>query len=122
MAGFVPKGHFESTVARAHHANKELGAYPKFTTFGAIALNRGVGGVNPSAVEIALESGAKVVWLPTLDATNHARAFGSGGTYGFQAMSLKFRRPSRHSQTYSVIDSEGSLTTEAKEVIEIVAA
>jgi hypothetical protein len=122
MAGFVPKGHFESTVARAHHANKELGAYPNFKAFGAIALNRGVGGVNPAAVEIALESGAKVVWLPTLDATNHARAFGSGGTYGFQAMSLKFRRPSRHAQTYSVLDSNGALTAEAKEVIEIVAA
>ncbi len=122
MAGFVPKGHFESTVARAHHANKELGAYPKFKAFGAIALNRGVGGVNPAAVEIALESGAKVVWLPTLDAANHARAFGSGGTYGFQAMSLKFRRPSRHSQTYSVVDAAGALTPEAKEVIEIVAA
>lgn len=122
MAGFIPKGHFESTVARAHHANKELGAYPHFKAFGAIALNRGVGGVNPSAVEIALESGAKLVWLPTLDATNHARAFGSGGTYGFQAMSLKFRRPSRHTATYSVVDANGTLTPEAKEVIEIVAA
>lgn len=122
MAGFIPKGHFESTVARAHHANKELGAYPHFKAYGAIALNRGVGGVNPSAVEVAMESGAKLVWLPTLDATNHARAFGSGGTYGFQAMSLKFRRPSTHTATYSVTDAHGALTPEAKEVVEIVAA
>ena len=122
MAGIVTKGHFESTVARAHHANKELGEFPRFKVYGAIALNRGVGGVNPGAVEIALESGAKLVWLPTLDATNHARAFGTGGTYGFKAMSLSFRRPSTYRETFSVLDAVGKLTPAAKEVIEITAA
>ena len=60
--------------------------------FSGIALNRGVGGVNPGAVELALQQGAKVVWMPTLDAANHAAAFGAGGTYGFKAMTLTSRR------------------------------
>ena len=122
MAGIVTKGHFESTIARAHHANKELTGYPNFKVFAAIALNRGVGGVNPGAVEIAMELGAKVVWLPTLDAANHVKAFGGGGTYGFQAMSLDFRRPSTFRDSYSVVDQAGRLTPQAKEVIDIVHA
>src|SRR5258708_7375530 len=90
MAGMVTKGHFESTIARAHHANRELNN-PNFRVYAAIALNRGVGGINPGAVEVAMDMGAKVVWLPTLDAANHARAFGGAGTYGFKAMTLDFK-------------------------------
>lgn len=121
MAGMITKGHFESTVPRAHHANKELND-PSFTVYSAIALNRGVGGINPAAVELAMDMGAKLVWLPTLDATNHARAFGSAGTYGFKAMSLDFKRPSTFDKTFSVLDTNGKLTSETKEVIEIVNA
>ena len=121
MAGMIAKGHFESTVSRAHHANKELNN-PHFTVYAAIALNRGVGGVNPAAVELAMDTGAKLVWLPTLDATNHARAFGGAGTYGFKAMTLDFKRPSTFDKTYGVLDQSGKLTAETKEVIDIVNA
>jgi len=92
------------------------------TVYAAIALNRGVGGVNPAAVELAMDTGAKLVWLPTLDASNHARAFGGAGTYGFKAMTLDFKRPSTFDQTYSVLNANGKLTAETKEVIDIVHA
>lgn len=121
MAGMVTKGHFEATIARAHHANKEINS-PTFKVYSAIALNRGVGGINPAAVELAMDMGTKVVWLPTLDSTNHARAFGGAGTYGFKAMSLNFKRPSTFNKTYSVLDSNGKLTAETKEVVDIVNA
>jgi hypothetical protein len=39
---------------------------------GAIALNAGVGGLNAQAVEIAARGGARIVWLPTVDAENEA--------------------------------------------------
>jgi hypothetical protein len=39
---------------------------------GAIALNNGVGGLNAQAVEIAARAGARIVWLPTVDAENEA--------------------------------------------------
>ena len=121
MAGMVTKGHFESTIARAHHANKEL-ANPNFKVYAAIALNRGVGGINPAAVELAMDMGAKIVWLPTLDSANHARAFGGAGTYGFKAMTLDFKRPSTFNAAYSVLDGNGKLSAETKEVIDIVNA
>jgi Family of unknown function (DUF6282) len=121
MAGMVAKGHFEATIARAHHANKELNT-PNFKVYSAIALNRGVGGINPAAVELAMDMGAKVVWLPTLDAANHARAFGGAGTYGFKEMTLNFKRPSTFDKTYTVLDNSGKLNAETKEVIDIVNA
>ena len=39
---------------------------------GAITLNAGVGGLNALAVEIAARGGARIVWLPTVDAENEA--------------------------------------------------
>lgn len=120
MAGIVIKSHFESTVSKAYHARRATAElYPEFKVFAGIALNRGVGGVNAGAVELALQQGAKIVWLPTLDAANHAKAFGSGGTYGFKAMTLTSRR-SAANPLYSVTDANGKLTPEVKEVIDVV--
>jgi SpoU rRNA methylase family enzyme len=120
MAGIVIKSHFESTVSKAYHARLAVrDAYPDFQVFSGIALNRGVGGVNPGAVELALQQGAKVVWMPTLDAANHAVAFGAGGTYGFKAMTLTSRRRSEP-PLYRVTGEKGTLTAEAKEVVQLV--
>jgi hypothetical protein len=122
MAGIVIKSHFESTVSKVHHARLAVrDAFPDFRVFSSIALNRGVGGVNPGAVELALQQGAKVVWLPTLDAANHARVFGAAGSYGSKGMTLTSKRRSEP-VLYSVTDANGRLTSEAREVIELVIA
>jgi hypothetical protein len=121
MGGIVIKSHFESTISKAHHARRAVAEWPGFKVFAGIALNRGVGGVNPGAVEIALDQGAKIVWWPTFDADNHARAFGGSGTYGFHSMTLSFRGPSRPRGRFTVVRN-ARLTPEAKEVIDIVAA
>src|SRR5262245_36268770 len=120
MAGIVIKSHFESTVSKAHHARVAVqDAFPDFRVYASITLNRGVGGVNPGAVDLALQQGAKVVWLPTLDAANHVAAYGGAGTYGISAMTIG-GRPTRL-QHYSVLDGNGYLTDDAKAVIELVA-
>jgi hypothetical protein len=120
MAGIVIKSHFESTVSKAYHARLAVReAYPDFQVFSGIALNRGVGGVNPGAVDLALQQGARIVWMPTLDAANHAVAFGAGGTYGFKAMTVTSRRRGKD-PLYRVIGENGKLTPEAKEVVELV--
>lgn len=119
MAGIVIKSHFESTVSKVHHARIAVReTYPNFQVFAGIALNYGVGGVNPAAVELALQQGAKVVWMPTIDAANHAKAFGSSGSYGFNAMTLKSRRK-RQDPLLSVLDAGGKLTAQAREVIDL---
>lgn len=121
MAGIVIKSHFESTISKAHHARREVTkTYPDFKVFAGIALNRGVGGINPGAVEWALDQGAKIVWLPTFDAANHARAFGGVGTYGFKSMTVPSRKTVLHEQ-FTVLKGN-RLSDKAKEVIDLIAA
>ena len=76
----VIKSHHVPTVDRATLVNRikeeKYGNTSDFTMFGGIALNRFVGGINPWAVETALKSGGKVVWMPTNTAENHCRKEG----------------------------------------------
>jgi len=67
MKAIVLKNHFVETAAQAEIATYET----HFPTFGGISLNLTVGGLNPYAVDNALELGAKFVWLPTF----HSKIF-----------------------------------------------
>ena len=67
LKGFVLKSHYLSTAERAQVVCR---AVPGIEAYGAITLNHAVGGLNPVAVEIAGRSGAKIVWMPTVDADN----------------------------------------------------
>src|SRR5207237_5061235 len=69
LAGFVLKSHYAPTAERAAVVR---GAVAGVHVLGAITLNNGVGGLNAQAVEIAARSGARIVWLPTVDAENEA--------------------------------------------------
>lgn len=69
-AGCVLKGHCEPTVGRAVAA----GAGRSVAVYGGIVLNRPAGGFNPTAVAAALSMGARVVWMPTVDAAHHRAA------------------------------------------------
>lgn len=69
-SGFVLKGHYESTVGRAHDLARQSG----LSVVGGVTLNQTAGGVNPAAVAAALEAGGRVVWMPTADAHTQERA------------------------------------------------
>ena len=71
LAGFGLKSHYTSTAERARVVNRVV---PEVRAIGAITLNAAVGGLNPLAVEIAAREGARIVWLPTVDAVNEASA------------------------------------------------
>jgi hypothetical protein len=73
LAGFVIKSHYVPTAERAAVVR---GAVPGVRALGAITLNAGVGGLNAQAVEIAARGGARIVWMPTVDAENEAREEG----------------------------------------------
>ena len=78
----VIKTHFSPTAGRAALANLvRQEKYPDsdFELIGGIALNRSVGGLNPYALETELKLGAKVVWLPTMDAENQLLKDGRSG-------------------------------------------
>lgn len=68
MAALVIKSHQNSTVERAWLASKVV---RKVQIFGGLVLNETVGGLNPSAVRVALQLGAKQIWMPTRSAKNH---------------------------------------------------
>lgn len=55
---------------------------PGIDIFGSLACNRQVGGLNPFAVEAAIKYGARQIWLPTIDSTNHEVVTGSVGQHG----------------------------------------
>ena len=67
LAGIVLKSHYVPTAERAAVVQ---GVVPGVAVLGAIALNRAVGGMNALAVEVAAREGARVVWLPTVDAVH----------------------------------------------------
>ncbi len=75
LKGFVLKSHYVHTGERAQVVAR---AVPGISAYGAVTLNHAVGGLNPVAVEIAGRSGARIVWMPTVDAANET-AGRSGG-------------------------------------------
>jgi hypothetical protein len=79
------KCHSERTTSRAYMAQQMV---PGIQVVGGIVLNRSVGGINPAAVESALQLGARHIWMPTVDAANHARTFGSTGAYDKQSSTV----------------------------------
>ena len=111
FAGLVIKNHFEGTASRAALAAR---AAPGVKVYGGIVLNRAVGGVNPHAVEVALRLGARIVWMPTLDAECHRRAFGFGGGFPAQASGLEGQTPG------IAIVRDGALVPEARETMALV--
>jgi len=60
----VLKAHDSPTPSLAWAVQRDVG--DDISVFGGICCDREVGGVNPAAVEVALELGARIVWLPTL--------------------------------------------------------
>ncbi|WP_201004024.1 DUF6282 family protein [Paenibacillus glycanilyticus] len=72
----VIKSHHVPTMDRAYLVQKIV---PGVSVFGSLTLNLPVGGLNPYAVDTALQLGAKTVWLPTIDAANHRNYEGKSG-------------------------------------------
>ena len=67
LKGFVLKSHYFPTAERAKVVCR---AVPGIEAYGALTLNHSIGGLNPVAIELAGRSGAKIVWMPTVDAAN----------------------------------------------------
>lgn len=113
MDGVVVKSHVIPTVARVDQVNE---AVSEEILYGGIALNGGVGGLNPDAVEIALELGAKIVWLPTAWSANHAQQAREAGQSRFVG-----QRIPEPDEEISVARN-GELIEPMQEIIELVAS
>jgi hypothetical protein len=114
MRGFVLKDHDASTTGRAYYVNR---MYPGVESFGAVVLNRSVGGLNPYVAEAAIHYGAKVVWMPSNHSKYHAEYFNTPDY-------PQFGRPRRQrpGDGVTVFAEDGrTLTKDARTICEIVA-
>jgi len=118
MRAVCLKTHNFPTVALAL-LTREL--YPEVDVFGSIACNFQVGGINPMAVEAAIKYGARQVWLPTIDSTNHAKVTGSVGQHG-KGLTIVggISQYALNHPRIDLLDGEGKLSAELKEVIQLV--
>ena len=121
MKGFGIKSHYFCTAERARLVKK---FNPNFNPIGAITLNNSVGGINPTAVEMAAKDGAKIVWMPTFDAENEIQYMFSQA--GYEELppwaQVQFdRRKEGKSQTGITVLEEGKLKAPVQEVLQLVA-
>ena len=76
LGAVLIKSHQNSTVERAWLVSQCVSG---IRVYGGLVLNETVGGLNPAAVRLALELGARQVWMPTRSARNHRQHHGQDG-------------------------------------------
>lgn len=96
----VIKSHTGDTAARAALASAHTHG---IRIYGGVVLNESVGGLNPRAVEISLQLGGKIVWMPTVDAAHHRFRTGKEGGI-------------------SILDARGELRSELRDILRLVRA
>ncbi len=123
LAGFVLKSHYVPTAERAAVVRK---AVPGVAVLGSIALNSSVGGMNALAVEIAAREGARIVWLPTVDAENETagRSEPKPGQHlpPWAKMQHELRAQGMDIRPVPVVDREGKILPETRRVLDRIAA
>ncbi len=115
MRGIVLKSHFAATTFVADLVQKAVGGV---AVFGGIVLNRWVGGLNPDAVDMAIASGARQVWFPTLSSRRHLETYGES-----QFRVQKTSRPMRRhpGEGLTVFGSGGKLLPDVEAILDLIA-
>lgn len=117
-AGFravLYKDHFYLGVAHAVILEK-LVPNTGVKLFSGLALNNASGGINPHAVNHAINIGAKIVWLPTLSAANHI-AQTQGQAKNFPKTAKRMLDPI----PLTALDANGRITDDTKMVLDLIA-
>lgn len=113
MRGLVIKSHLIPTIGSAQLANEIV---PETTIFGSVALNAPAGGLNPRTVIANIKAGAKVFWLPTIDAAfgykkalegHWIKNYNGGGNFN------------REIEYMTVTDGTGELKDEVRDIVDI---
>ncbi|MCI0487762.1 MAG: DUF6282 family protein [Blastocatellia bacterium] len=121
LRGFVLKSHYIPTAERAKVVAR---AVPGIESYGAIALNHSIGGLNAVAVEIAGRSGNKIVWFPTVDAANETAGRPDGGNEKLPFWAKIQREIAAAGITrppITVLDSQGGISEETRQCLELIA-
>ncbi len=113
MRGFVLKDHDMSTTGRAFYIDR---MYPGVEPFGAVVLNRSVGGLNPYVVESAIHYGARVIWMPSNHSQWHSDYYDMP-----DYPTLGRFQPQLPGEGVTVLDPDGNLKPEVLTIVELIA-
>jgi len=105
MAGVLFLDHTYNTTTMARTIN-EMNFHTK--AYGTIMLNEGVGGLNPSVVEIALSLGTKQIQMPTYSSKAHFDAYGDD---------QKIFPYKKRVKPICILDDHGRLIPEVEEIL-----
>lgn len=122
LAGYAIKNHWTSTAGRAQLINK---MFPGCDAVGTITLNSAVGGLNPTAVEMAARGGVKLVWFPTCD-NEHEMAYQFDGNPNkkrafWASIILEMKEQGIVTPTLNCLDESGELKQEVLDILDIIA-
>jgi hypothetical protein len=119
LGGFVLKSHHVPTADRATLVRQIV---PGIDVLGSITLNHFVGGLNAPAVEVAARLGARVVWLPTVDAANEAGVLERDpATRPYWAtIQAELKQRGHLRPPIAVVDADGRPVPELLAVLEVV--
>jgi hypothetical protein len=111
------KCHHTLNADRAFLIRKTL---PGFEVHGGFVLNYFVGGINPEAVEAAIMSGAKEVWMPVFHSDHRIKKFGHPGLPNLRPV----KEVTRHNKVWkgiSILNSAGEIIPELREILCMIA-
>jgi hypothetical protein len=112
MRAIVNKSNFYCTAPVCFIVNKVV---PNFSLIGSLVLNSAAGGLDPEAVEVAINTGARVIWLPTESSVTASRRKTEGPQNpGHIGPSL--------TRQISIIGSDGRLVPEMEAILALVKA
>ena len=103
------KCHLDTTMGRAFYTGQIVEG---IEVYGGLTLNMQAGGINPAAVDAALQFGAKLIWMPTFHAAYQVQLDGRPGLYN-PASGYEF-------EAVTVLDEAGRVTREAQIICELV--
>jgi hypothetical protein len=119
------RARYRAIVVKSHHHSMVpdvlalhetgLGDHP-VEVFAGVALNPQVGGLNPYAVDLALNLGGRIVWFPTISSPAHLHHEEEGGTFPNATIHL------RHAYPISILDESGAIKPEVFDILEQIKA
>ncbi|AZM58229.1 MULTISPECIES: DUF6282 family protein [unclassified Streptomyces] len=107
------KSHHHNTVMDLLAMRSQLAEAPT-PMYGGVALNSEVGGINPSAVAVAINMGGRCVWGPTVSAAQHIDAHSHDDGFPSAAGNL-------YEEEVSVFDDSGEVSQQTHLVTKLVA-
>jgi hypothetical protein len=118
MRAIVLKDHHDDTSRRAYLTQKIV---PGIDVIGSLVLNYCMGDLNPFAVDVAIKSGAKIIFMPTVDARNHMTYYGELGQYGPMKLANKKTQEYQAVNGISIFTDDNELDPRVPIILKLIA-